>query len=214
MINSKASMFREIDEQVQKKLAMKRGIKKRIKAFLERFGRWTCYRIPSSSRVHVKHYNGSSSLGADEFGRDIADGVSKYLELLRRRGLKINTFIVLGSRAKGSWKPTSDVDVTIIGDNLPAGEKNSTIKRLLSIEGSWLRCPRSLCLGIEPSGCCSKQEFLRRIEQFDIQALDALCYGVVVYDDGFWHEAKRKLRQLETDYGFAEAELKKKLLRV
>jgi len=214
MTDSKAAMFHEIDEQVKSKLAMKRGVKKRIKVILEKLARRICYRILNASRVHLKHYNGSSALGADEFGRDIADGVSKYLELLRRRGLRINTFIVLGSRAKGSWKPTSDVDVTIIGNNLPEEEENSAIKKILGIQNPWLQAPRSLCLGIEPSGCCSKQEFLRRVEKFDIQALDALCYGVVFYDDGFWQEARQKLHRMEIDYGFENAELKKKLLHV
>lgn len=193
---------------------MKRGKRKKLKALFERLTRKVYCRIFSRSRIRLKPYDGTSSLGFDELGRDVAHGVSKYVELLKTRGLHINTVIVLGSRAKGFWNSSSDVDVTIIGSNLPKQKESFLANKFLGLSSSRLLSDRPLCLGIEPSGCCSMEEFLDRIEKFDIQALDALYYGIIFHDDGFWDEAKRKFHKIEKQYGLNEAEMKKKLLHV
>ena len=112
---------------------------------------------------------------------------------------------------KGSWKPTSDVDVTIISSNLPAQKDGFSIKKLIGIGSDSVLSDRPLSLGIEPSGCCSRSEFLKRIENLNVEALDALYYGLVIYDDGFWKEAKLKLKELETTYQLNESEMRKKL---
>ena len=70
---------------------------------------------------------------------------------------------------------------------------------------------RPLYLGIEPSGCCSKEEFLERLRSFDIQALDAIFYGRVIYDDGFWDVAKAQYTEIECKYGLDPLYLKKLL---
>ncbi len=203
--------MRSIDAQIRKKLAMKRGIKKQIKVSLERLSKKVYRRFLYRSRIPLPEYDGTSSLGYDELGRDIARGVLKYIELLQARGLDINTAIVLGSRAKGCWKPSSDTDITIICSNLPEQKEGFLVNKFLGFKSSRLLSDRPLCLGIEPSGCCSKQEFLRRMEKFDIQVLDAFYYGRVFYDDGFWLEAKKKFSGIEKQYGLNEAEMKRKL---
>jgi hypothetical protein len=52
------------------------------------------------------------------------------------------------------------------------------------------------------------------MERFDIQTLDALYYGMVLYDDGFWRQAKEKFQKLTQQYKLDEAEVKRKLLPV
>ena len=85
-----------IDGQVQRKLAMKKSWRKKLKQTVERPFRHASYRVISRPRMQIEQYNGSSALGADEFRRDIADGVTKYVDLLKKRGLQIHTVIVLG----------------------------------------------------------------------------------------------------------------------
>lgn len=55
-------------------------------------------------------------------------------------------------------------------------------------------------MGIEPSGCCSGEEFMKRLKQFDIQILDAIFYGKVIYDDGFWATVIREYKAIIKQY--------------
>jgi len=205
-----SAISEKIERQIQEKLALKRGVRKKCKSFLEGLQRQICYRIFASSKVRVKEYRGSTSFGADEFGRDVADGISKYIDLLKNRGLIVHTVIVLGSRVKGSWKPSSDVDITIVADNLPKSEK-SFLSRLFGLGKHDILSDTPLCLGIEPSGCCSRGEFLKRLKEFDIQVLDAIFYGRVVYDVGFWSEVKNQFHKMEKDYDLSQLNLKQRL---
>lgn len=207
-------IMRMIDAQVNRKLTVKKGKRKKLKNLFEKFQKRACYKVVYRAKARLKRYDGISRLGHDEFGRDIAYGVSRYIELLLSRGLKISTVVVLGSRAKGFWKPSSDVDVTIIGRNLAQQKDGFVGRRFMGFYSSRQLSDKPLCLGIEPSGCCSEEVFLRRIRRFDIQALDALYYGIVFYDDGFWRKAKEELQEMEKKYGFDEKELKEKLLHV
>lgn len=208
-----SAVSENVEKQIQKRLALKRGIRKKCEVFLERLKRQICYRILADSRIVIKKYDGSTPFGADEFGRDVADGISKYMELLKTRGLIVQTVIVLGSRVKGSWKPSSDIDITIISDNLP-GNKKGSFPKLFGIVGHEILSDKPLCLGIEPSGCCSRKEFLQRLKEFDIQVLDAIFYGQIVYDTGFWSEVKKEFRKLEREYGLSQLNLKQKLLKI
>ncbi len=209
--NNRILALKIIDDQIQRKLAMKRGPRKKIKQAVERLFRYASYRVLNRPKVRVKPYDGSSMLGADEFKRDIADGIAKYVQLLRSRGLQIHTVIVLGSRVKGRWKPTSDVDVTIISSKLPPQKEGFSVRKLLGIGSGSVLSDKPLSLGIEPSGCCSKDEFIERIENLNVEALDALYYGLVFYDDGFWKKARQKLRETEQKYQLSRSEMRKKL---
>jgi predicted nucleotidyltransferase len=103
-------------------------------------------------------------------------------KLLKNRKLHIHTVVVLGSRVKRSWKPQSDVDVTIIAEGLPREATNILTRRLGILTRRIVLSDRPLYLGIEPSGCCSRQEFLDRLEQFDVTVLDAVFYGRLLFD--------------------------------
>ena len=193
---------------------MKRGYRKKLKKNLERLLRKILFTIFSSSSIKVKRFNGDSSFGCDERGRDIEDGLHKYVSILKNRGLKVHTVIVLGSRAKGLWTPRSDVDVTIIATNLPKEGINFLSKRLLNLKRRIILSDRPLYLGIEPSGCCSKDEFLKKLEMFDINALDALLHGRVIYDDGFWLKVREKGKEIMSKHGLSEELLKRVLAPV
>ena len=118
--------------------------------------------------------SGTINIGSDEFGRDVGAGLRLYMNILKHRGLEVRCIVVLGSRAKGSWTPKSDVDLLII-----VGQRSRKKKSF------W---DHPLYLGIEPA-ICSDKEFLRWLRECRIIALDAMYYGVLAFDDGFWFEA-------------------------
>ena len=198
----------KIKAQVKRKISMKKGYRKKIKKNLEKFFRKILYKIFSTSNMRIKSYDGSSSFGYDELGRDIEDGLRLYIELLKSRKLQIHTVIVLGSRAKGTWNPQSDVDVTIIASNLPKERNYFLIGRLANLKRKLMLSDRPLYLGIEPSGCCSKTDFLRRLKQLDIQVLDAIVYGQVIYDDGFWPQVLDNFEKIKKIYQLSYDELR------
>lgn len=188
-------------------MSLKTGYRKKAKGILERLLR-RITRAVLSTDITIRPYDSNSSMGHDELGRDVEDGVKKYVELLRSRGINIETVLALGSRVKGSWKPESDVDVTIIADNLPREGKNMITKRIHDMKIRLLLSDRPIYMGIEPSGCCSRIQFLEGLEHFDIQELDAVLYGKVIYDVGFWRTAMDRYRSLEKKYSLDTLNLK------
>ena len=202
-----------IKEAVEKKLAMKKSIRKKLKRRLEEvLQKIQLILFPLSKKI--KQYDGKSRFGCDKFGRDVEDGLDKYIRILKSRNLCIHTVVVLGSRAKGSWNSNSDVDVTIIASNLPNGGRNPITKRLYSLRRKLILSDRPLNLGIEPSGCCSREEFLKKLRSLDLQALDAVIYGQVIYDDGFWNIVRSEYEKIKRKFGLDNLPLKKLLFPV
>jgi len=209
-----ATLMQNIKKKVEKKTAAKKGFRKKIKTQAERRLRGLARCVFNDPTIRVKRCTQHSELGCDDLGRDIKDGLRLYVRILKARNFRVHTVLVLGSRAKGSWKPTSDVDVTIIVENLPKEGKNPLTKRLFGLRRALLLSDRPIYLGVETSGCCSREEFLNRLEHLDIQALDAVFYGRVIYDDGFWQTAVERYRQIEGLHKLNQILLKEILLPV
>jgi predicted nucleotidyltransferase len=146
-------------------------------------------------------------LGVDQFGRKVNKFIVHYVELLKRRGLNVSTVVALGSRAKGRGKPDSDVDLLVISTDLEKKGLLSSVKR------HFLLSDMPICIGIEPSGC-TKSEFLRRLANFDITALDAMYYGKIVYDDGFWSEVEKAFAKMKKECDFDQLHLMEGLLPI
>lgn len=208
------SIMQKVEKEVRKKLVEKKSHKKKLKNTVEQLSRRISHKIFNDPKVKIKKYQENSGFGYDVFGRDVEDGLGKYVKLLKSRKLQVHTVIVLGSRAKGSWTPKSDVDVTIIASNLPKEGTNPLTKGFLGLKRKLVLSDKPIYLGIEPSGCCSKTEFLERLEQFDIQVLDAIFYGRVIYDEGFWQTVKMKYRNIERRYKLEQIPLKEMLRAV
>jgi len=207
MNNNKEEIESTVRSQIDRKMAMKRGYRKKVKVVLER-GLRRISRVVLSTDIKIRPYHPNSSMGYDEVGRDVEDGVRKYVEILKSRGIDVETVIALGSRVKGSWKPESDVDVTIIAHNLPPEGRNAISRRVRGLKISMSLSDRPICMGIEPSGCCSPRQFLEGLEHFDIQELDAVLYGKVIYDVGFWRTAMDRYQTLERKYRLDSMSLK------
>jgi len=206
---TKEEIVRHVENQVAKKMSMKKGYRKKIKQIVEPKFRKLLYQVFSPKNMVSPHSQANSIFGYDEFGRDIEQGLRQYVSILKSRKVQIHTVIVLGSRVKSSWKPESDIDVTIVASNLPKEGRNFLSYRLRNLRRGILLSDRPLFMGIEPSGCCSPEEFLQKMERFDLQILDALLYGQIVYDDGFWSQAKLLYEKIAKKHGLETAPLKK-----
>jgi predicted nucleotidyltransferase len=197
-----------VEAQVKRQITMKNGLGKRVKDTFNGVIREILYAIDASASK-VPRYRTASRFGCDKHGRDVESGLDEYAKLLRTRDSKLHTVLVLGSRVKGAWMPRSDVDVTIISDSLSSKSLSAISKRLYDLKIQIQYSDRPLNIGIVASSYYSRSEFIRAIERFDFQALDALFYGKIIYDDGFWQIAMKRYKELERKYGFNRDRLKK-----
>jgi hypothetical protein len=141
----------------------------------------------------------SHPLGVDEFGRDVKLGLQHYLKLLNTRDVEVRSLVVHGSRTKGAWSPKSDIDVLVITNDTPPS------KKLLS--------DNPLYLGVEAVSCSAK-DFMHWIRECRLVVLDAMYFGQVIFDDGFWVEARMAFLQIEKEYNISRDDLLKKLATI
>jgi len=210
------SIMDHVQKQVRKRVSQKYNWKRIVSSLLNRLEKRLLQFISGdrsfmlNSAVHSKNLD----LGVDEFGRDVALYLKEYVNLLLSRGLNLHTVIVLGSRAKGRWVPESDIDVMVIASNLPGIKTpnfTNVIQKILNLRQKFLLLDYPLCLGVQPSACCSKEDFLRWLLEFNVTALDAVYYGKVVYDDGFWEDVKKIFNEMNNKYRLDETLVKKML---
>jgi predicted nucleotidyltransferase len=210
---SDSLVLEKIEKEVKKKLQLKNSWKRIPRRSYMRFYKMLCHKIFPTVRWK-KENNPSSDLGVDEFGRDVFTGMEIYVGILKKRGIKIHAVIVQGSRSKGKFTPKSDIDVTIIANNLHRKVNTPVIKRILGL-AEWFRLSDyPLFMGVEPSGCSSPEDFLTEMENLKVHALDALYYGMVVYDDGFWLKALGRFKQIEAEKGLQRLPMRKLLFPV
>lgn len=205
MESSQTAILERIEKQLRNRIPMKYGWKKKVKSVFWRVHTTICYEIYGRPNWNAGTKTQNPDLGVDQFGRDVAEGMLRYIKLLKKRGFQVHTVVVLGSRVKGRWKPESDVDVTVILNTVPKENGLLGLKRWL------LLSDRHVCMGIEPSGCYTKREFLHLLGNFNLMALDAVYYGRVVYDDGFWVEVKRRFKEMKRKYKLQKIPLKEML---
>lgn len=190
-------ILRHIEGQVRRKFAEKYSWRKPVKSGLQRGLKVVLYLL--SKREYAKAKRRDLDLGIDEFGRDVATSVFTYARLLKIRGVNIHTILVLGSRAKARWSPGSDVDLVVIADDLPS----TPYERWFLVRDSPINMGADIF-------ACSRSEFLQYLEEFRILPLDAICYGKIVYDDGFWSKIVSRFEELENEYRLD----KSKILRI
>jgi hypothetical protein len=208
------AILNKVESDVAKKLIEKKSWRKKVKDDLGILRRKLLRLIFADTRWEVKQFDQASPFGYDRLGRDVSDGIQKYVRFLFDRNLRVNSLVVMGSRVKGSWTASSDIDVLIVADGLPPEGANLITRRLFGLRRSLLLSDRPLFLGIEPSGCCSRSEFLTRLRSFDLQTLDAVLYGQVVYDDGFWQVVTEQYQKMECEYSLDSSFLKELLAKV
>ena len=131
-----------------------------------------------------------ADFGKSELGIDIARALRKYADILLSSSLKVRSIVVLGSRARGDWKPWSDTDIVIVAENFPEeyGKRLAALHR----EKTW---------GIAMEArAYTPNEFIDAIIGLDLTALDAVYEGKRIFDDGFWEKAKETFRITKKAY--------------
>jgi predicted nucleotidyltransferase len=185
-------VLQHIRDQVARKLKEKGTWRKPAKGVVQRVLRGLSSRT-SKTNYYPQQLLGSSrsdlDLGKDNYGRDVAEYLTVYANLLKCRGVRLHTVLVLGSRAKGRWKPDSDVDIVVIADDLPRAH----YERWFAVRDAPINIGADIC-------ACTLEEFLRYLGEFRIMALDAVFYGRIVYDDGLWSEILAHFTELESKY--------------
>jgi predicted nucleotidyltransferase len=184
-------LLQHIRDQVARKLREKGNWRKPAKDVIRRVLRNLSYRMSKAN--YPRQLRGSScsglDLGKDNFGRDVAQNLSVYANLLRCRGVRLHIVLVLGSRAKGRWKPDSDVDLVVIADDLP----RKHYERWFAVRDAPINMGADIC-------ACRPDEFLEYLKEFRIMALDAVLYGKIVYNDGLWSGILANFTELESKY--------------
>jgi predicted nucleotidyltransferase len=217
---TQATILDEVEKRVKQRVHLKHGVrwKRTLYSVFWKLQKKICYKIfGAKGDIHLSYEMSKRTfnLGEDFFGRDIGKGMLEYVRLLKKRGVMVHTVIVLGSRAKGGSTRESDVDVLVIAKNLPGRSypgMTTLAQKILGLRRWFLLSDRPLFIGVQPSGSCSSEEFLQKLENFDLMALDAIYYGKIIYDDGFWLEARKKFKEMEEKYNLEETPLKQLLL--
>ncbi|ACS91077.1 nucleotidyltransferase domain-containing protein [Thermococcus sibiricus] len=97
------------------------------------------------------------------------------------------TIILFGSYARGNYNLASDFDIIVISDKL----KGNPLERT---RGLYMLNEEFLPVDII---AYTRKEFLKALENLSPSALDAMEYGKVLYDDGFYNVAKKKFEELK-----------------
>ncbi len=97
---------------------------------------------------------------------------------------KIRAVVAIGSRARGDWKPWSDVDLVLVCE-----------------ERIGPRLPELRHFGIIDPKPYTPEELLKGILRCDVELLEAFEEGLVLYDDGLWAKMKDLYRRVKAVVG-------------
>ncbi len=117
-----------------------------------------------------------SRLGKIWDGKEAEEVLNEFLEDLKNKGTDVEAVIVIGSRARGVWKPSSDIDVVIIVKNQEDVEKVLMAKRI----------------GLIDPKIYTVEEAWEALKKVDTTIVEALEYGIEIYDKGIWNLIKKK----------------------
>ncbi len=137
--------------------------------------------------LKLREHDCTPDIGKLENGREAYREVLKWLQELEKKGIKIKLAAIIGSRAKGIWRPWSDIDVILIAENLPP----PSIQRYL------LLLSDEIDLDIR---AYTPEEAEKAIENLEREFLDLEQHGKIVRDDGIYSKIKRKINQVKQRY--------------
>ena len=110
-------------------------------------------------------------------GRPAIEYLANYIEQLSKL-TNIKAVIVIGSRANGTWKLSSDIDTIIVVDK--------TI--------SYTELPP---LGIIDPRIYTVEELSEAINAAEYELIEAFEEGKIVYDDGTWKEMQKTYNEVK-----------------
>jgi predicted nucleotidyltransferase len=110
-------------------------------------------------------------------GRPAIEYLVNYIEQLSRL-TNVRAVAVIGSRARGDWKLSSDIDAIIIVDKAI----------------SYTELPP---LGIVDPRIYTVEELIEAIKAAEYELIEAFEEGKIVYDDGIWKEMQKAYEEVK-----------------
>jgi predicted nucleotidyltransferase len=104
-------------------------------------------------------------------GRPAIEYLVNYIEQLSKL-TNVKAVVVIGSRARGDWKLSSDIDTIIVVD-----------KAL-----SYTELPS---LGMVDPRIYTVEELIEAIKTAEYELIEAFEEGKIIYDDGIWKEIRK-----------------------
>jgi predicted nucleotidyltransferase len=110
-------------------------------------------------------------------GRPAIEYLVNYIEQLSRL-TNVKAVVVIGSRARGDWKLSSDIDTIIVVD-----------KAL-----SYTELPS---LGMVDPRIYTVEELIEAIKTAEYELIEAFEEGKIIYDDGIWKEIRKTYEEVK-----------------
>jgi predicted nucleotidyltransferase len=110
-------------------------------------------------------------------GRPAIEYLANYIEQLSKL-TNVRAVVVIGSRAKGNWKLSSDIDAIIVVDKAI----------------SYTELPP---LGIVDPRIYTVEELIEAIKAAEYELIEAFEEGKVIYDDGIWKEMQKAYEEVK-----------------
>jgi predicted nucleotidyltransferase len=110
-------------------------------------------------------------------GRPAIEYLVNYIEQLSRL-TNVRAVIVIGSRARGDWKLSSDIDAIIVVDKAI----------------SYTELPP---LGIVDPRIYTVEELFNAIKTAEYELIEAFEEGKIIYDEGIWKEMQKTYEEVK-----------------
>jgi predicted nucleotidyltransferase len=103
--------------------------------------------------------------------RPAIEYLANYIEQLSKF-MNVRAVVVIGSRAKGNWKLSSDIDTIIVVDKA-------------------ISCTELPPLGIVDPRIYTVEELIDTVKTAEYELIEAFEEGKIIYDDGIWKETRK-----------------------
>jgi len=110
-------------------------------------------------------------------GKLAIEYLANYIEQLSKL-TNVRVVVVIGSRAKGNWKLSSDIDAIIVVDKAV----------------SYTELPS---LGIVDPRIYTVEELFDAIKTAEYELIEAFEEGKIIYDDGIWKEMQKTYEKVK-----------------
>jgi hypothetical protein len=110
-------------------------------------------------------------------GKPAIEYLANYIEQLSKL-TNVRAVVVIGSRARGDWKLSSDIDAIIIVDKAI----------------SYTELPS---LGIVDPRIYTVEELIEAIRVAEYELIEAFEEGKIIYDDGIWKEMHKTYEEVK-----------------
>ena len=111
----------------------------------------------------------------------VIDDIPKYVKKLEENGVKIKAIVAIGSRARGNYKPWSDIDLIFIVEDVKDKE--------------------FFTIGIVDPRVYTVSEAIEAIKLCEVELIEGFEDGKVLYDDGTWNNLRELYVQVKEVYG-------------